>query len=339
MAIRYLKSNSFLHQLDARTKLIMFACTTVVTIIVEEPLLLVVLFSILYFLGRKAIDKTTFNNNLKVLVTLFVTFAVFQVLFANPEGSYFLFYLIPWKNMVPITIEALFNGITVFLRLFCVVLSMQLILYTTPPVEIALSITERGQKRSAWRTALTVLILGGIFFLIAKPIIANNVTLQASEWAFLLYIGLGLVCLLLAFLSLKVIGRGLPSEMGVALMLGFATVNILATQTKQITSAQKARGYDVQPKNLIERVKVLTALMIPILLTTLERSQGISVAILSRGFDYNIRERTFRRDFSFQKADYMVLAVLLVILISGLILNQSGMDNPTQALVLRWLAA
>ena len=76
--------------------------------------------------------------------------------------------------------------------------------------------------------------------------------------------------------------------MGIALTLGFATVGILTTQTMKITDAQKARGYNVHPKNLVQRVQVLTSLLLPIFLATLERSQDISIAILSRGFDYNI---------------------------------------------------
>ncbi len=167
--------------------------------------------------------------------------------------------------------------------------------------------------------------------------VTGNTTFSGMANNTLKFSALGAGCLALAFIVFKVLGRGLPPEMGVALMLGFATVGILSTQTKQITNAQKARGYDVQPKNLIARVKVLTALLIPIFLATLERSQDISIAILSRGFDYNISERTYRREFTFKKDDYVVLSILLILIIGGLVMEHFGVSSPTETFILGML--
>ena len=80
MAIEYQKGNSFLHNLDARTKLMIFIGGTVIAMIIIDPILMGILFLTLYFLGRKAIDKDVLNNNLKVLVMIFLTFSLFQVL-------------------------------------------------------------------------------------------------------------------------------------------------------------------------------------------------------------------------------------------------------------------
>jgi energy-coupling factor transport system permease protein len=125
--------------------------------------------------------------------------------------------------------------------------------------------------------------------------------------------------------------------MGMALTLGFATVGLLSKQTEIITDAQKARGYDVRPKNLIRRLQVFAALLLPIFLATLERSQDISVAILSRGFDYNINARTYRRQLKFQTQDYIVLSVLVLLLFGSLYLNSLGIGNPTEQFVLKLL--
>jgi len=140
-----------------------------------------------------------------------------------------------------------------------------------------------------------------------------------------------------ALLVQKLFSRGLPPEMGVALTLGFATVGILSKQTQQITNAQKARGYDVQPRNLVRRVQVLTALLIPIFLATLERSQDISIAILSRGFDYNISARTYRRNFEFERNDFIVLGCIIGLILVGLTLKNMGWSSPTENLILGWL--
>jgi energy-coupling factor transport system permease protein len=121
------------------------------------------------------------------------------------------------------------------------------------------------------------------------------------------------------------------------LTLGFATVGILSQQTQKITDAQKARGYNVQPKSIVQRVKVLTALLIPIFLATLERSQDISIAILARGFDYNIEARTYRRQLAFTRQDYIFLTIMIALLIAGMALNYFGIGNFTEQFILNWI--
>jgi len=337
VAIEYKKGNSFLHNLDARTKLMIFVGGTVIAMIIIDPILMGILFLALYFLGRDAIDKDLLNNNLKVLVMIFLTFSLFQVLWFTPKDSYFLFYLIPWKNWIPVTVQGLIRGVAVFFRFFSVVLAVHLMLYTTPPVELALTITERDKKRTLWSTIAVVLVLGGIFFVAALPMLTGDQAFLGIQQGGLQFAALAVLCVTFAWIVFKVLGRGLPAEMGVALMLGFATVGIMAKQTEQITNAQKARGYDVQPKNIFARVKVLTALLIPIFLATMERSQDISIAILSRGFDYNISERTYRREFTFHRQDYLVLGILLTVIIGGLLLERVGINTPTETFILNRL--
>jgi len=334
MSIEYQKGNSFLHSLDARTKLLLFIGATVTAIIVIDPILMSILFLSLYYLGTKAVDKDLLNKNLRVLVVIFLTFSLFQLLFFTPKDAHFLFYLIPWKQWVPVTIEGLVRSVAVFFRFFIVVLSVHLMLYTTPPVELALTITERGQKRQSQEQLVLTLALAALFFVSSLPNATQNSTFLGLTDTTLKLSVLAAGSLAVGFIAQKVLGHGLPPEMGLALTLGFSTVGILSRQTQQISNAQKARGYDVQPKNIIRRVQVLTAQLIPIFLATLERSQDISIAILSRGFDYNISQRTYRREFCFHRNDYIVLGIIFALILSGLILNNLGWSNPTERLIL-----
>ena len=105
MAIEYQKGKSFLHELDARTKLLLFIGATLAAMVIFDPIIMGILFIFLYSLGRKAIDNDLLNKNLRVLVVIFSTFSLFQVLFFTPKDSYFLFYLIPWKSWVPVTVN------------------------------------------------------------------------------------------------------------------------------------------------------------------------------------------------------------------------------------------
>jgi energy-coupling factor transporter transmembrane protein EcfT len=206
-------------------------------------------------------------------------------------------------------------------------------LYTTPPVDLALTITKREQTRSPNTVLAGTLILGLILFVAMHLMRAEQIRSLPFDLlprTLILLFG----SLVAAYLIQRVLGHGLPPEMGMALTLGFATVGLLSKQTEIITDAQKARGYDVKPKNLIRRLQVFAALLLPIFLATLERSQDISVAILSRGFDYNINARTYRRQLKFQTQDYIVFAILIFLLFGGLYLNYLGIGNPTEQFVL-----
>ena len=336
MAIEFQKGDSLLHKMDARTKLLLFIGVTLLAVIIVDPIIMAIIFGMLYYLGTKAINKNLLNKNLRVLVVIFFTFSLFQIFFFTPQKSYFLFYLIPFTELVPVTVQGIIRGVAVFFRFFSVVLSVHLMLYTTPPVDLALTITKREQQLKLRSDLLLSLFIGIIFFIISLLEFnqrINEIVLPPT----LRYPMLFIVCLLVGFLVVKVASHGLPPEMGVALTLGFATVGILSKQTQKITDAQKARGYDVQPKNLIKRVQVLTALLLPIFVATLERSQDIAIAILSRGFDYNIGKRTYRRQLIFQQIDYVVLAIIIILILGSILLNYLQIGNPTEQFILSLL--
>ena len=336
MAIEYQKGDAFLHRLDARTKLLLFVGMTVLAIVIVDPLLMGLLFLALYFVGARSVERKLLNSNLRILIVIFLTFSLFQIIFFTSEDAHFLFYLIPFKNWIPVTVQGLVRGAAVFFRFFSVVLAVHLMLYTTPPVDLALTITKREQNRRPGAELTSTLVLGLILFVIAHLTRVEEIQALSSDVRLRTLIVL-LASFLLAYILQKIIGHGLPPEMGMALTLGFATVGLLSKQTEIITDAQKARGYNVRPKNLVRRVQALTALLLPIFLATLERSQDISVAILSRGFDYNIGARTYRRQLKFQITDYIVLTLIVLLLFAGIYLNYLSIGNPTEQLILNLL--
>ena len=336
MAIEFQKGTSLLHELDARTKLLIFIGVTILAVIIVDPIIMAIIFGLLYYLGTRAINKELLNKNLRVLVVIFLTFSLFQVLFFTPENSHFLFYLIPFTEWVPVTVQGIIRGFAVFFRFFSVVLSVHLMLYTTAPVDLALTITKREQQFQLRTDLLLSLFLGAIFFLIS--LLEFNQEIKNIALAPILqYLIVFVACLILGFLVVKITSHGLPPEMGVALTLGFATVGILSKQSQKITDAQKARGYDVQPKNLVKRVQVLTALLLPIFVATLERSQDIAIAILSRGFDYNIGKRTYRRQLVFRRIDFTVMGIIILLILGSLFLNYLQIGNPTEQIILNLL--
>src|SRR6185503_4126932 len=175
MAIEYQKGKAFLHRLDARTKLLLFVGMTVLAIVVVDPILMGLIFAGLYFLGAHSVDRKLLNSNLRILIVIFLTFSLFQIIFFTSKDAHFLFYLIPFKNWIPVTVQGLVRGAAVFFRFFSVVLAVHLMLYTTPPVDLALTITKREQSRRLNTEIAVTLVLGLILFVIAHLAHAENV--------------------------------------------------------------------------------------------------------------------------------------------------------------------
>lgn len=333
MAIEYRKGTSELHRLDARTKLFLFAGLTVAVVIVLDPVLIALLFFTLYGLGRRAVDPDVLNRNLRVLVVIFTTFAAFQVIFFTPADAYFLFHLVPGPDWIPVTVEGLVRAVAVFFRFFIVVLAVHLMLYTTPPVDLVLAVTNHDRDRSLRGRATSFTVVIGLTFVILLLGLPGLV--ERATFGVLPTLAVAVVlAVIIGFVLVEFVGRGLPAEMGVALSIGFATVGLVSQQTQKITDAQRARGYDVKPKSIPKRVRVLTSLLLPIFLATLERSQDIAVAILARGFDYDIRNRTYRRQLRFRTADRVVLTAIVAVIVGGLAIGRLGYGDLTESFVL-----
>jgi energy-coupling factor transport system permease protein len=331
MTIEYQRGSSFLHRLDPRTKLLMAFIFTFVALSITDPILTALIFFSLYRLGTAAVGSGIVNQNLRQVIPVFITFGLFNVIFRPDPDGIFLFYLIPYYNLVPIILESLIAGIGLFFRFIMIVLAVHLLLYTTPPTDMVLGLTKQG-KNSTIQIIGVTLLLAVLFF------IGFNLTLaEAITRLPLPGIGRQAIVAMGAFITgtflFQLGARGVPPEIAMGLSIGFATLGLLTQQTKQITEAQQVRGYDVRPKNIIARLRVIVALVLPIFFATIQRSQDIAVAIQARAFDFNVKARTYRRTLTFQQRDYIVMAVLAGLLLGGLTLNYLGLNKPTEQFV------
>jgi energy-coupling factor transport system permease protein len=110
-------------------------------------------------------------------------------------------------------------------------------------------------------------------------------------------------------------------------------LGLLTQQAKQITDAQQARGYDVRPKNIAARIRVIVALILPIFFATIQRAKDIAVAIQARAFDYNVKVRTYRRALTFNRIDYVSMGIMVGLFFGGITLSYFGLNEPTERLV------
>jgi energy-coupling factor transport system permease protein len=331
MTIEYQKGDSLLHRLDPRTKLLMAFIFTFIALSIQDPILTAIIFFSLRQLGIMAVGPKVVNQNLRQVVPVFFMFGLFNIIFRPNPNGFFLFYLIPYFNLAPIVLESVISGIDLFFRFIMIVLAVHLLLYTTPPTDMVLGLTKQGQNSSA--QAIRVIILLAILCFIGF-----NLTLSETiDHLPLPVIGqqavVAVVALITGIVVYRVGSKGVPPEIAMGLSIGFATLGLLTQQTKQITDAQQARGYDIRPKNITARIKVIVALVLPIFFATIQRAQDIAVAIQARAFDFNVKARTYRRALIFKRMDYIFMTILIGLLFSGLTLNYIGFTRPTEQLV------
>jgi energy-coupling factor transporter transmembrane protein EcfT len=332
MAVVYRRGDSFLHSLDARTKLVMFFAVTFISLLFLDPLIIGSLFFGLYALAAKAVGRKVVAQSTKPLIVIFTVFALYSLYWLRPEGAIHLFYLFPWWDFFPITLEGLVRSVALFFRFFIVVLAIHTVLYTTPAADLVLGLTKRESSRRLRDITIYVAIVTALLFSTINHAWGEKLQDISSNAALALVISL-VASLGVAVGSYWLLSRGLPPEIGITISLGFSTVGILTEQTQKIIDAQKARGYEMEHKNALLRIRAFASSLIPIFFATIERAENIAIAILARAFDLNIRNRTYRRSLSFQRNDYVMLAILLCLLFAGLGVNSLGWGRITETVI------
>ena len=100
---------------------------------------------------------------------------------------------------------------------------------------------------------------------------------------------------------------------------------------KDISYAQQARGIDLSSKEkLSKRIKNSAAILMPLIFSSLERIDKISLAMELRAFGNN-KKRTWYNSRKFGKIDYIFIVILLIIVaisIAMVKVNGSRFYNP-----------
>ena len=88
-----------------------------------------------------------------------------------------------------------------------------------------------------------------------------------------------------------------------------------------ISFAQQARGIDMSKKaKLSQRIKNSTAILMPLIFSSLERIETISSAMELRAFGNN-KKRTWYSERDFKKSDYVSIGILLILLLVSVFIS------------------
>ena len=101
-------------------------------------------------------------------------------------------------------------------------------------------------------------------------------------------------------------------EIGLMLSLSLRFVPTLMDDTTRIMNAQKARGVDFGEGNLIQKVKTLIPILIPLFASSFKRADALAIAMEARGYQGG-DGRTKYRILSWQSKDSLALVALIIL--------------------------
>lgn len=119
--------------------------------------------------------------------------------------------------------------------------------------------------------------------------------------------------------SLNRIGVSYSISYSVALALRY--IPDIQRQYYEISKASQARGVEMSKKtSLVRRLRAASTILIPLILTSIDRVEVISNAMELRGFGKN-KKRTWYMGRKFTIADYICMIVCTGLLIVAIVLN------------------
>ena len=129
--------------------------------------------------------------------------------------------------------------------------------------------------------------------------------------------------------SLSRIGVSYRISYAVALALRY--IPDIQREYRDISLAQQARGTEMSKKaSLIDRLKAASSILIPLILSSMERIETISNAMEHRGFGKG-KKRTWYSERKFLKSDILCMVVCILLVVLSFVitfLNGSRFYNP-----------
>ena len=109
-------------------------------------------------------------------------------------------------------------------------------------------------------------------------------------------------------------------ELAMMMSIALRFIPTLIEETDQIMSAQKARGADMESGGLMQRVRALVPVLIPLFVSAFRRAIDLAMAMECRCY-HGGKGRTRMKQLHMQARDYVSLAVAALVLAGIILLN------------------
>lgn len=280
---QYVKGDSYLHKLDPRFKIIATIILMVAIFLIPANSLINVYY-LCGFLGLFIIILLTAKINLLAIIkglqpVLFIGLFTFILqLVYNPTGEliFNLDFNFSWLSILVAVVILLvwfftskyvpFKGIYMILMIAGIIASFALINISDNFGMFSFNVYSDG-------------LINGIFFIlriILIVMISTILTMTTSTTD--INLGLEWVMHPLSFIKVPV------AEIAMMLSLTLRFIPTLLIETDKIMKAQASRGIDFNEGNLVEKVKQIVTLLIPMFFISINRAEDLANAMEARGY-------------------------------------------------------
>ena len=114
--------------------------------------------------------------------------------------------------------------------------------------------------------------------------------------------------------------RGSIHTVAMMMTIALRYIPILVDEFDKITSAQKARGADLETGNIPERTRALIPVFIPLFITSFRRAYELAYAMECRCY-HGYEGRTRMRQMKLEARDYIALGIVVAVLAGIILLN------------------
>ena len=101
-------------------------------------------------------------------------------------------------------------------------------------------------------------------------------------------------------------------EIGLMLSMSLRFVPTLVDDTNRIMNAQRARGVDFGEGNIVQKVKSIIPILIPLFASSFKRADALAIAMEARGYQGG-DQRSRYRQLKWQNKDSYAILVLLIL--------------------------
>lgn len=113
-------------------------------------------------------------------------------------------------------------------------------------------------------------------------------------------------------------------ELSMMMSIALRFIPTLIEETDKIISAQKARGADFESGNIIQRVKNMVPLLVPLFISAFRRANDLALAMEARCY-HGGEGRTQMKPLRYQASDYAAYGVLMAYLVCSIGLRVFGL--------------
>jgi len=115
-------------------------------------------------------------------------------------------------------------------------------------------------------------------------------------------------------LALSLISMKFPYSISFSFSLAFRFVPTIAIETANIKDAQQSRGYEMEAGGLLNQIKNLFPLLVPLIICSIKRALNVAEALESRAFGSQ-KQRTFYYTIKYSLKDWIITFILLSLLL------------------------